>query len=91
MPLVSDVVLIVDTFHHIENRIEYLRKLRDGLRKGGLLVIVDFKKERTEVGPPLEFRFSEDQVQSELQAAGYAVVSTDRDTLPYQYLIKAHQ
>jgi 2-polyprenyl-3-methyl-5-hydroxy-6-metoxy-1,4-benzoquinol methylase len=90
-PLEADVVLIVNTFHHIENRVEYLRKLRDGLRKGGMLVIVDFKKEKTEVGPPLEFRFSEDQVQSELKAAGYTVVSTDKETLPYQYLIKAQE
>ncbi len=88
-PLEADLVLIVDTFHHIENRIEYLKKLKGTLRKGGALVIIDFKKEETPLGPPIEMRLTEEQVESELKAAGYTIVSTDSDTLPYQYLIKA--
>jgi len=88
-PLEADLVLIVDTFHHIENRVEYLKKLKAAFRKGGALVIIDFKKEETPLGPPIEIRLAEEQVESELKAAGYTIVSADRDTLPYQYLIKA--
>lgn len=88
-PLEADLVLIVDTFHHIENRVEYLKKLKGTFRKGGALVIIDFKKEETPLGPPIEIRLAEEQVESELKAAGYTIVSADRDTLPYQYLIKA--
>jgi ubiquinone/menaquinone biosynthesis C-methylase UbiE len=85
----ADVVLIVDTFHHIENRIEYLKKLRNVLAKGGLLVIIDFKKQKPPPGPPVELRLSQEQVESELKSAGFAVVSADRDLLSYQYIIKA--
>ena len=85
----ADVVLIVDTFHHIENRIEYLKKLRGVLGKGGLLVIIDFKKQKPPPGPPIDLRLAPEQVESELKSAGFAVVSTDRDLLPYQYIIKA--
>jgi len=85
----ADVVLIVDTLHHIENRIEYLKKLRNDLRKGGVLVIVDFKKEKTPPGPPVGLRLSQEQVEAELKAAGFAVLSGDRGFLPYQYIIKA--
>ena len=85
----ADIVLIVDTFHHIENRIEYLKKLKGVLGKAGLLVIIDFKKEKSPPGPPIELRLAPEQVESELKAAGFAVVSTDRDLLPYQYIIKA--
>ncbi len=88
-PLEADMVLIVDTFHHIDNRVEYLKRMKGALRKGGVLVIIDFKKEKTPLGPPVEIRLAEEQVQSELKAAGYTIVSTDRGTLPYQYLIKA--
>ena len=88
-PLEADLVLIVDTFHHLENRVEYLKKLKAAFRKGGALVIIDFKKEETPLGPPIEIRLAEEQVESELKAAGYTIVSADRDTLPYQYLIKA--
>jgi 2-polyprenyl-3-methyl-5-hydroxy-6-metoxy-1,4-benzoquinol methylase len=85
----ADVVLIVDTYHHIENRIDYLKKLKKDLAKGGLLVIVDFKKEKTPPGPPVELRLAQESVESELKSAGFTVVSMDRDLLPYQYIIKA--
>jgi ubiquinone/menaquinone biosynthesis C-methylase UbiE len=85
----ADLVLIVDTIHHIENRPEYLRKLKHGLRDGGAVVIIDFKKHETPVGPPVELRLSADEVRSELEAAGFKVTSADTETLPYQYVIKA--
>lgn len=85
----ADLVLIVDTIHHIENRTEYLRKLKQGLRDGGVLVIIDFKKHETPVGPRLELRLSANEVRSELEAAGFKVTSADMETLPYQYVIKA--
>ena len=85
----ADVVLIVDTFHHIENRIEYFKKLRGDLGKGGLLVIIDFKKQKPPPGPPIELRLAPEQVESELKSAGFTVVGTERDLLPYQYIIKA--
>jgi 2-polyprenyl-3-methyl-5-hydroxy-6-metoxy-1,4-benzoquinol methylase len=88
-PSEADIVLIVDTLHHIENRIEYLKKLKNDFRKGGVLVIVDFKKEQTPVGPPVELRLAQEQVELELRSAGFAVVSVDTDILRYQYVIKA--
>ncbi len=85
----ADMVLIVDTYHHIEGRIDYLRKLKECLRKDGVLVIIDFKKMKTPPGPPIELRVAEEQVESELKSAGFTIVSADRDLLPYQYIIKA--
>jgi 2-polyprenyl-3-methyl-5-hydroxy-6-metoxy-1,4-benzoquinol methylase len=84
-----DVVLIVDTLHHIEHRIEYLKKLKKCLRKGGLLMIVDFKKIKTPPGPPVELRLSEREVESELKSANFTVLSANSKMLPYQYVIKA--
>jgi ubiquinone/menaquinone biosynthesis C-methylase UbiE len=88
-PQEADVVVIVNTFHHIENRVEYLKKLKEGLRPDGVLVILDFKKEKTPPGPPVELRLSPEQVQSELTAAGFTILSADGEMLPYQYLIRA--
>jgi hypothetical protein len=34
-------------------------------------------------------RLSQEQVEAELKAAGFAVLSGDRGFLPYQYIIKA--
>ena len=88
-PNEADMVLIIDTFHHIEDRVEYLKNLKRGLRNGGVLVIIDFKKEKTPPGPPVELRVAQAQVESELRSAGFTVVSSDEKVLPYQYVIKA--
>ena len=85
----ADMVLIVDTYHHIEGRVEYLKKLKKCLRPDGVLVIIDFKKMKPPPGPPVELRVAEEQVKSELKSAGFTIVSTDREMLPYQYIIKA--
>jgi 2-polyprenyl-3-methyl-5-hydroxy-6-metoxy-1,4-benzoquinol methylase len=85
----ADVVLIVNTYHHIDDRVEYLKKLRKGLRRKGTLVIVDFKKEKTPHGPPLAMRLAEQQVEAELKAGGFRTITTDRGTLPYQYIVTA--
>jgi len=54
-----------------------------------VLVIIDFKKVKTPPGPPVELRLAQEQVESELKSAGFAIVSTDREMLPCQYIIKA--
>jgi ubiquinone/menaquinone biosynthesis C-methylase UbiE len=85
----ADMVLIVDTYHHIEGRVGYLRKLKKCLRADGVLVIIDFKKMKTPPGPPVELRVAQEQVESELKSAGFTIVSTGSELLPYQYIIKA--
>src|SRR6056297_1987597 len=36
-----DMALIVNTYHHIKNRVDYFSKVKTGLKKGGELVVVD--------------------------------------------------
>ena len=43
LPEPADLVLVVDTYHHIDNRVAYFAKLRTSLRPNGRLAIVDFK------------------------------------------------
>jgi len=86
----ADRVLVVDVYHHIEQRERYLPLLRKGLKPGGELAIVDFKKEPTPDGPPLAMRLTPDEIRRELVAAGFRDIAIDTTLLPYQYLIKAH-
>jgi ubiquinone/menaquinone biosynthesis C-methylase UbiE len=85
LPAPVDLVLIVDTFHHIGDRAEYFRKLRGSLKPGGRLAIVDFKKDAPS-GPPPEFRFTQAQISSELGQAGY-VLAASHDFLPRQLFL----
>lgn len=57
LPVAVDLVLIVDTHHHIPNRVDYFRRLSASLKPGGRLAIIDFKPDAP-MGPPREFRFT---------------------------------
>jgi SAM-dependent methyltransferase len=85
IPEAVDLVLVVDTYHHIDNRITYFTKLRDSLQPNGRLAIVDFKADAAE-GPPLQHRISPEKVTGELIAAGYSLVATHQ-FLPRQYFL----
>ena len=81
----ADRVLIVNTWHHIEDRVEYAKKLLPSLRRRGMVLIVDFTMESPH-GPPSKHRLTNDTVIEELEAAGFeAEVLTE--SLPYQYAI----
>jgi ubiquinone/menaquinone biosynthesis C-methylase UbiE len=89
-PSEVDVVLIVDTYHHIENRIAYFSEVKTGLKPGGKLVVVDFKKEDSPVGPPKKMKMSAMTIVKELKEAGFTTVETNQDLLPHQYIINAY-
>ena len=82
-----DVVLIVNTYHHIENRSEYFKKVKTGLKDDGRLVVIDFQKIELPVGPPLEMKLSPSEVESELDLAGFKEFSVDSTLLPYQCIL----
>jgi SAM-dependent methyltransferase len=77
-----DVVLIVDAYHHIHDRVPYFSRLKSSLRPGGRLAIVDFNADAPE-GPPPERRVTPEKVKDELEKAGYALVGR-HDFLPRQ-------
>ena len=56
-PLLADASVdrffICDTWHHIENHPSYLALLKKMLKPGGQVVMIDFKKEKTPMGPPM--------------------------------------
>jgi SAM-dependent methyltransferase len=85
LPEAVDLVLLVDTYHHIDDRITYFAKLRDALRPNGRLAIVDFKADAPN-GPPPEHRISPEKVTAELAAAGYLPVASHQ-FLPRQYFL----
>jgi ubiquinone/menaquinone biosynthesis C-methylase UbiE len=81
-----DVVLIVDTYHHIDDRIAYLRRLRRALRAPGRIAVVDWHKRPMPVGPEMAHKLAREQVVDEMNAAGYRLA--DEPTfLPYQYFL----
>ncbi|MBM4283387.1 MAG: class I SAM-dependent methyltransferase [Deltaproteobacteria bacterium] len=81
----TDLVLVVDTFHHIADRVAYFGALRPRLSPRGRVAIVDFRVD-SERGPPKAHKLAPELVTVELAKAGYALVAT-HDFLPDQYLL----
>ena len=84
-----DHVIIVNSYHHIENRESYFAEVLGGLKDGGSLMVVDYKKEETPHGPPLNHRISWEKVQKELTSSGFSEFSLDTSLLDYQYILVA--
>jgi arsenite methyltransferase len=89
-PLLADASIdrffICDTWHHIGNHPHYVALLKKMLKPGGEVVMVDFKKAQTPVGPPLEMRIDRDDLVKEMETNGFRVAA-EHTFLPYQYFL----
>ena len=85
LPGKADVIILVDVYHHVDNRERYFRQLQSSLRPGGRLAVIDFTMD-SPVGPPKSARIAPEQVKAELQRAGYAL-SEELRFLPNQYFL----
>lgn len=87
----ADAVIIVNTYGYIENRVPYLRRLAAGMAPGGKLLIIDFKKNNLNVGPPDQFKVGLRQVEQELRSTGYEITKIDNESLDFQYIVMAQK
>lgn len=85
LPEKADLILMVDVFHHIDDRASYFRKLHASLKPGGRIAIIDFRLDSPD-GPPKAARVAPERVVAELKGAGYAVAQK-HDFLPNQYFL----
>jgi SAM-dependent methyltransferase len=86
-PASVDRVLIVDTWHHLPDRVAYAAALREALRPGGFVLVVDFTL-ASEMGPPPGMRMGPEEVSRELELGGFATEILAEE-LPNQYVIRA--
>ncbi len=86
LPEPVDLILVVDTYHHIDNRITYFENLKSKMKSGGRIVIIDFN-ERSKEGPPLKYRIQKADLIGELREAGFEL-KRDLQFLPNQYFVE---
>jgi len=82
LPEPVDLVLLVNVYHHIDDRAAYVRNLGKSLKPGGRIAIIETTPEAP-VGPPKAMRMSADNVEKEMKAAGFSRVER-ADFLPQQ-------
>ena len=85
LPGKADVILLVNAYHHVDDRERYFGRLAEALKPGGRLVILDFRMD-SPVGPPKSGRMEPQRVKTELARAGFEL-REEHAFLPYQYFL----
>ncbi|MBX7080361.1 MAG: class I SAM-dependent methyltransferase [Nannocystaceae bacterium] len=72
-----DLVFTANTYAYIRDRVAYFRKVREALRPGGRLVVIDFLPQAqvpATMAPDPRYRVARDAAVRELELAGFRVV-----------------
>lgn len=89
-PASASRILIVNTWHHIDERPSYAKKLAAALAPDGQIWIVDYTLDADQ-GPPAKYRLAPEQVVSELEHGGLHAEVVTPEPLPKQYIIRAQR
>jgi ubiquinone/menaquinone biosynthesis C-methylase UbiE len=81
-----DRILIVDTWHHVQDRDAYAAKLAAALKPDGFLLIVDFTLD-SPIGPAKSHRLAPEVVAAELNKGGLHAAVLEPG-IPHQYIMK---
>jgi ubiquinone/menaquinone biosynthesis C-methylase UbiE len=84
----ADIVFFGIVLHDFSMPAKVLGNAKTMLKPAGRLVDLDWKKELTGFGPPLEIRFSEEQASNLIREAGFKVEQAERAG-PFHYIIIA--
>jgi len=71
-----DGILTSLVLHEVEQPLEFFRELNRVLQTGGRLVVIEWAKASTEMGPPLEHRLSIQQLDDWALTTGFAKVKS---------------
>jgi ubiquinone/menaquinone biosynthesis C-methylase UbiE len=82
----ADVVFMSNVFHELDDHSLALKEIMRILKNDGILAVVDWKKESTPMGPPVDDRFSELDAAEILRLCGFELIEI-REAGPYHYLI----
>lgn len=83
-PASCDLVLLVDVYHELSHPVRVMTRVREALRPGGRVVLVEFRAEDPAVPIKPEHTMTKAQVVREMAAHGFAQVDAFED-LPWQH------
>jgi ubiquinone/menaquinone biosynthesis C-methylase UbiE len=75
-----------DSWHHIENQTKYLSLMKKMLKPNGEVVMIDFDKKETPVGPPLKMRIAREDLIKQMTSNGFRLAK-EHTFLQYQYFL----
>jgi ubiquinone/menaquinone biosynthesis C-methylase UbiE len=81
-----DLVLMVDVYHELSQPQVMLRHIRDSLKPGGRLVLLEYRKEDPDIPIRPEHKMSVADAKLEVEAEGFKLTKTNED-LPRQHIL----
>jgi len=81
-----DLELMVDVYHELSQPQAMLRHLRDALKPGGRLVLLEYRKEDPAIPIRPEHKMSVAEAKMELEAEGFDLTAVN-ESLPRQHLL----
>jgi len=81
-----DLELMVDVYHELSRPQAMLQKLRQSLKPGGRLVLLEYRKEDPSIPIRFEHKMSVQEAKAELEAEGFTLARVD-ESLPRQHVL----
>jgi precorrin-6B methylase 2 len=75
-----------ESWHHIENQTKYLALMKQMLKPGGEIVMIDFHKKEMPVGPPPQMKIAREDLIKQMVGNGFRLAK-EHTFLPYQYFL----
>jgi ubiquinone/menaquinone biosynthesis C-methylase UbiE len=85
-PASVDLEIMVDVYHELSQPQAMLRHLREALKTGGRLVLVEYRKEDPAVPIKPEHKMSVAEAKMEVEAEGFTLSKVD-EALPRQHIL----
>lgn len=80
-----DFLVSINTLHEFDDKETMIEEMKRVLRRGGIVLIVDFKKKDTGFGPPVAVRVSKKQAKNLFEKKGFTILKMQE--LMYHYLL----
>jgi ubiquinone/menaquinone biosynthesis C-methylase UbiE len=72
---IADFLFMINLHHELDRPGKTLKECYRLLKAKGKIAISDWKKEKTDHGPPLEIRYTPDEVKEQLHGTGFVNIS----------------
>lgn len=81
-----DLVLLVDVYHELSHPVRVMQRVKEALRPGGRVVLVEFRAEDPDVPIKPEHKMDRAQIVREMAVHGFGLASSF-DGLPWQHAL----
>ena len=81
-----DLILMVDVYHEFSQPQQMLRRMRESLKPGGRLVLLEYRKEDPSIPIRPDHKMSVAEAKMEVEAEGFTLASVD-ERLPRQHIL----